>query len=82
MCIIWEYNFWCENSEARSVQVRWKLWPFGTASKTDSASASTRDLPNGSKKNVSMLLQESLLKFVLEVKSTKNIAFYGFTHCF
>jgi hypothetical protein len=28
MCIIWENNFWCENSEARSVHVRLKLGPL------------------------------------------------------
>jgi hypothetical protein len=39
-----------------------------------------RDLSNGSKKIASMTpLQESLLKFVLEAKSTKNIACHGFS---
>jgi hypothetical protein len=40
-----------------------------------------RDLSNGSKKSASIFPpQEALLKFILEYKNTKSIAFHDFTH--
>jgi hypothetical protein len=51
---------------------------FGRDSQTASASASLRDLSSSSRKALLCPLQELLLKFVLEAKSTKNIAFHGF----